>query len=165
MSEVETNNPVFSKRTVVEAQSDSPTRKPHTNTNNLSPKRCLIKRFDFVAYLFSCHDRSKPPGTPNPLHCPDNPLRPTEFPWVHPNRPLSHFALLVPPTTILLPHRAVEMRVLISVESTNPLRADGGRVQHDVYFLTVVPGLGVLVAVALDGEVGVDDEDFDWCCC
>jgi hypothetical protein len=53
------------------------------------------------------------------------------------------------------------MRILIPANAFLPRLADGGRVEQNIDFLGVVPGLGVLVAVALDGDVGVGDEEFD----
>lgn len=49
------------------------------------------------------------------------------------------------------------MRVLVAADAFFPGTADGGAVDEDVDFLGVVPGLGVLVAVALDADVVVGD--------
>lgn len=54
------------------------------------------------------------------------------------------------------------MGVLVGAQGALPVGADGGGVEHEVGFLRVEPGLGVLVAVALDAEVGVGDQEFDW---
>ncbi len=53
------------------------------------------------------------------------------------------------------------MRVLVAADAFFPGTADGGAVDEDVDFLGVVPGLGVLVAVALDADVVVGDQEFD----
>lgn len=52
------------------------------------------------------------------------------------------------------------MSVLVSTQGAFPVGADGGRIDHYVCFLRVEPRLCVLVAVALNAEVGVDDEEF-----
>lgn len=53
------------------------------------------------------------------------------------------------------------MRVLVLADSGQPLTDDQLAVDHDVGLLAVVPALRVLVAVALDAEVAVDDHELD----
>lgn len=53
------------------------------------------------------------------------------------------------------------MRVLVPPQAIDPRTTHQAAVEHDVYFLAVVPGLRVLVTVALDADVLVDDHHFD----
>ena len=77
---------------------------------------------------------------------------------------LDHIAALIDPTAggvPLLGDLAVQERVLIPRHTLEPGVAHQGAVDHDVDLLAVVPALGVLVAVALDGDVAVDDHQLD----
>jgi hypothetical protein len=51
---------------------------------------------------------------------------------------------------------------LITQYAILPSAADGLRINHDVYFHRMVPGLGVLVSIALHADLVVDDHELDW---
>jgi hypothetical protein len=53
-------------------------------------------------------------------------------------------------------------RTLISPYTIFPRLADQRRINHDIRFLAVEPGLRVLISVALDADVGVDDHQFNY---
>lgn len=53
------------------------------------------------------------------------------------------------------------MGVLVSPDAIDPRLTYCGAVKHHVDLLTMVPGLRVLVSVALDANVFVDNHDFD----
>lgn len=53
------------------------------------------------------------------------------------------------------------MGVLVSPDAIDPRLTYRGAVKHHVDLLTMVPGLRVLVSVALDANVFVDNHDFD----
>lgn len=53
------------------------------------------------------------------------------------------------------------MGILIPSQAIDPRLTDKSRIEHDVDFLAMEPGLRVLVSVALDTNVLVYDHDFD----
>jgi hypothetical protein len=103
----------------------------------------------------------KPTNSSNPIHRTHHPPRPTKTSRILPQRALRLLALPVPPNTILLARHTIEMRVLVPTYALFPCTAYSRGVDEDVGLLGVVPGLGVLVSVALDADVGVCDEEFD----
>lgn len=54
------------------------------------------------------------------------------------------------------------MSILIPTDTVQPRFTYDFGINHDIDLLRVVPGLRVLVSVALDTHVLVYDHDFDW---
>lgn len=113
----------------------------------MSPNRCLTQRMSYNT----------------PMHSTSNESNEPEY---SPHRALlldlsqSLARLAIAPDSIA-PDAAKLARVLVTAKLGLPARDERGRVDHEVAFLRVEPGLRILVAIAEDRDARVDGEELD----
>ena len=100
-------------------------------------------------------------SSPNAVDRPDETFGPAEPTRIDTNNVRSRTALTVPPDTVFLTDLPIEMSVLVPPQTIDPPFTYYGAVKHHIDLLAMEPRLRVLIPVALDPDVLVDDHDFD----